>query len=306
MSKTGTESRISIVVPAYNAAEFIRETLEHAIAQTYENIEILVIDDGSVDETSKIAESFGDVVRVIRTENRGVAKARNTGIEAATGEFIAFLDADDIWEPEKLRYQVEAVDDDHRLIYTNTVSFGTQSLSNMNIAANELLPSGDIRARLIQRNFISTSTVLLDRDIAVRIGGFNPDIPVCDDWDAWLRALCLTHAKYIDRPLVRYRIHPFSLGSNTKKRIAGSVQVIDSALERLDMSPKEKKTLKSQSISECYSYAAVLARAECRKLLAVKLFLQAYISYPSRYLVKEIAKTLIGPMLVQHLKSGKI
>ena len=158
--------------------------------------------------------------------------------------------------------------------------------------------------QLILRNFIPTSSVLLDREIALQIGGFNSDIPVCDDWDAWLRALSLTQARYIDQALVHYRIHQTSLGSNTEKRISGCLQVIDSGLEMLDITANEKKVIRGQSISECYSYTAMLARSEARNLLAIKLFLQAFIYHPSWYLLKEIVKTLISPKLMQLMKSG--
>ena len=304
MNQHNNLPKVSVIIPAFNAAEFLRETLEYAITQTYQNTEILVIDDGSVDETPTIAKSFGDTVRVISTENQGVAKARNTGIESATGEFLAFLDADDIWAPEKLKSQIDAVDDDHRLIYTNTTSFGNESMSGMSISANEAFPSGDIRAQLILRNFVATSSVLLDRKIALQIGGFNPAIPVCDDWDAWIRALSLTKARYIDQPLVCYRVHQASLGSNIEKRLAGSFQVIDSGLEMLGMTGSKKKAIRGQARAECYSYTAMLARSEARDMLAIKLFLHAYMNHPSRNLLKEIVKTFIGPKMTQHIKSG--
>ena len=294
VSEANPLPQVSVIIPAYNAAKFIRETVEHAIAQTYPNMEILVINDGSSDETASVVESFGDAVRLISTENRGVARARNTGIEAATGEFVAFLDSDDLWEPEKLTIQVDALDEGHRLVYTDSISFGTESLSNINISVNEKLPSGDIRAQLILRNFIPTSSVLLDRQIALQIGGFNPEIPVCDDWDLWLRALSVTGAKYVDQPLVRYRVHENSLGSSVEKRMSGSFQVIDSGLKILDIDAKEKKAMRGKAIAECYSYAATLARSEARSVLAIKLFLKAFFYFPTWSLVKEIVKTLLG------------
>lgn len=294
--------KVSVVVPAYNAAEFLRETLEHALAQTYKNVEIIVVNDGSRDTTADIAQSFGDPVRLVSTENRGVAKARNTGIEEATGEFLAFLDADDLWEPEKLALQVDAIDDDHRFVYTDSVTFGAENLANFNMSSNASLPSGDIRKALVQRNFVATSSVLVDRQIALDIGGFNPDIPVCDDWDFWLRALALTRARSIEQPLLRYRVHPNSLGSNTEKRIRGSRMVIDSALDALDIPEREKKVIRREAISECYGYAATLARSESRTMFATRLYMTAFAYAPEWSLVKEIVKTLIGPALLRRIK----
>lgn len=304
MSENYSRPLVSVIVPAYNAASYLRETLESAIAQSYDNLEILVIDDGSTDETAQIASTFGDPVRVISTRNQGVAKARNTGIDASSGEFIALLDSDDLWKPDKIAIQLDAVDASHRLIYTDAITFGTANLPEMLMSANEELPSGDIRARLIERNFIPTSSVLLDRKVAVQVGGFNADIPVCDDWDFWLRALSFTGAKFINRPLVRYRVHENSLGSNTEKRISGSLKVIDAGLLALDLDAKEKRSIRGIAVSECYGYAATLARSESRHSLAMKLFLKAYLCHPSWSLIKEIVKTLIGPKLLQQIRPG--
>ncbi len=115
---------ITVVIPCYNGSRFIRETLESVLAQTLRPLEVLVIDDGSTDDSAAIAESFGEPVRVIRQPNQGESVARNRGIDEARGEWIAFLDADDIWKPEKLQRQMAAAEDGVVAVHSNLYFFG--------------------------------------------------------------------------------------------------------------------------------------------------------------------------------------
>jgi len=132
MSSVGTQSAgwptISVVIPSYNCAPFLRETVESVLSQTYPPIEILIVDDGSTDGSSDIACEFGDPVRVITQPNSGVSVARNRGIDEAQGEWIAFVDADDLWEPTKLERQMETLAtegaDDAVCLYTDFYRFG--------------------------------------------------------------------------------------------------------------------------------------------------------------------------------------
>ena len=302
MNNQHNQPKISVIIPAYNAAELIGLTLESVLAQDYQNLQVIVVNDGSKDDTAKIARTFGPPVQVINTENGGVAKARNRGIQQAEGDFIAFLDADDLWEPDKISRQVAAIDPDHRLVYTDTLAFGIENLPYTGISAEQELPSGDIRIQLIERNFIATSSVLMDREICEKIGGFNQNIPVGEDWDYWLRALSCTGARYVNKPLVRYRVQLNSLSRNTGDLISGSLMVINSALDSLDIDSREKRRLRKQSISGCYCYAATSARSNSQNLKALKLFATAYLYHPERAILKEMIKTLISPKILKYIK----
>src|SRR5688500_924354 len=116
---TEQQPLVSVIIPVYNGARFLRAALESVFAQTYRPIEVIVVDDGSADDSGVIAQSFPEV-RYIRQENQGVAAARNNAIEAARGEFFAFLDQDDLWTPEKLRLQIEHLLDHPEVGYTLT------------------------------------------------------------------------------------------------------------------------------------------------------------------------------------------
>jgi len=119
-----TTHTVSVVIPCYNAAPFLGETLESALAQTHSPLEVIVIDDGSTDDSAAIAESFGPPVRVIRQENQGESVARNRGMDEARGEWIALLDADDVWKPQKLERQTATLDEDVVAAHTNLYYFG--------------------------------------------------------------------------------------------------------------------------------------------------------------------------------------
>jgi len=116
-----TETTVSVIIPTYNRAHVLAAAIESVLLQEYENLEIIVVDDGSFDETDKVLSAFKDKIKTIKTENRGVSAARNKGIKASGGKLISFLDSDDIWEKNKLKKQLAALKENpgFRVIYTN-------------------------------------------------------------------------------------------------------------------------------------------------------------------------------------------
>jgi glycosyltransferase involved in cell wall biosynthesis len=168
---------VSIIIPAYNAERFLARTLKSALSQDYESFDIIVVNDGSTDDTAKIVSEFRAVdqrVRLISTDNYGVAAARNAGISATTAEFLAFLDADDLWCPSKLRLQVEALNgkDDCAAVYTWSLSIDENDRVKRQITSCEL--SGYILCRhLITWPVGNGSSLLVRRAVALDIGGFD-------------------------------------------------------------------------------------------------------------------------------------
>jgi glycosyltransferase involved in cell wall biosynthesis len=294
---------VSVIIPAYNAAEFLAETLDSALLQTHSDFEVLVIDDGSTDDTSAIAASYGPPVRLIRTANQGAALARNTGIDAASAEFAAFLDADDLWEPDKLARQLDRIDERCRFVYTDTISFGHEELTGIRMSSGGLLPSGDVVAKLIEGNFIATSSVLLDLEIARRAGGFDPKFRIAQDWILWLRAARLTRVAAIQDPLVHYRMHPGSLGSDIEQRISDCRGVIDEGLTMVEMPEARKAKLRNRAVANEYLYGARLAAAQRQGALARRCSWAAFTQYPTLYSAKQVVKSLLGPKLTRWLGS---
>ncbi|HEX4343304.1 MAG TPA: glycosyltransferase, partial [Verrucomicrobiae bacterium] len=214
--------RVSIIIPAFNAAGVIAETLESVRNQTFTDFEVLIIDDGSSDNTCIVAKSFCDAdprFRLIPCRHTGLPTTRNTGIAQAGGEWIAFLDADDIWLPEKIARQMELVAARPEVDFTftnyhfwdGTRDLRTRSYSEGMSAKDEVLP------RLIERCSYAISTVMVRSDLLQLVGLFDTTLPSCEDWDLWLRmAENGMLVAGIKEPLVRYRRWP---GNMTKNRL---------------------------------------------------------------------------------------
>ncbi len=206
---------VDVIIPAHNAERFLEETLRSALAQSLE-CEILVVDDGSTDRTPEIARSFGKRIRLIQQPNARQAAARNTGVRAGTSQFVAFLDADDVWEPSKLSRQMACLqaNPEMGLVYC--------SIREMDVDSR---PLGEHRARLrgkILREILLGadsaahlgSTCLMRREIFEEVGGFDPDLPPCEDTDLFWRVAARHPVDYVEEPLVGYRIHAAAAHQN--------------------------------------------------------------------------------------------
>jgi glycosyltransferase involved in cell wall biosynthesis len=214
----GSAMKISVIIPAYNAEQYIAKAIESCLNQTYAPHEIIVVDDGSTDSTAAVAESFTSQVRVIRlSENMGVPTARNRGVQASTGDWIAFLDADDWFLPEKLESQRRcALKHEHAvLIYTAfyTSLDGVESPARFN-------PPAALGPMLRYRCAFHVGTVALRRDAFDAVGGFDPSLLVCEDWDLWMnlaaRYSVALFAAVPERVAV-YRTTPGSISSNAMR-----------------------------------------------------------------------------------------
>ena len=216
---------ISVVIPAYNASSFLAATLNSILAQTLPADEILVIDDGSKDDTADIAASFGPPVRVIRRANAGQASSRNFGVQQASSEWIAFLDADDLWEPAKLARQIEelARNPAADLCYSGRVEFTEHQGVLQRGHVMPVPPPANLRKALLRNTTFMPSSTILRRSTFLAAGGFNAQYKILEDWDLWLRLLrdgtvfaaCL-------EPLLLYRIHLNSVSHNAIPRARGS------------------------------------------------------------------------------------
>lgn len=180
------QSTVSVVIPAYNAEKCLGETLASVFSQTRTADEILVIDDGSVDDTEAVARSFGDRVRYIRQANQGIAGARNTGIREARGEWIAFLDHDDLMLPNKLQRQMAEVEANPDLVVVySSFDFLYPDGTRKNVPA---FPAKDLWPAIRYRTPILPSTAIIRRTALNEIGGLR-DVYCVDDWDMWFRLL---------------------------------------------------------------------------------------------------------------------
>lgn len=225
--------QISVVIPAFNAARFIAETIRSAQAQTYAPLEVIVVDDGSADDTAEVAARLGCVV--IRQPNGGVCAARNAGIVAARGDWIALLDHDDLWEPRKLERQVTAAAlcPDVTCFATDFVrqrAMGPDSLScldepkygfdslSIERVEGSILRLPDAGAQILSVGwFLFPSAMLIRRDVLMAAGMFRPQQRLCEDVDCFLRILRRTPLVLVREPLWQWREH----AGNTSRDTAG-------------------------------------------------------------------------------------
>lgn len=203
---------ISVVIGAYNAERWLAATIESVQAQTFGDLEIIVVDDGSTDATAEVARGFGEAVRLIRKANGGSASARNRGIEAARGRYIAFLDADDLWHPKKLARQMRLFTEQPELAwcYTDAVFFGAATGDVLWRSGESFaLPEGDILRPLLVRNVIPFSSAVVRRDVLKDAGGFDTSAlhRISEDWDVWLRIARAHPIGVVRQPLTRMRQH---------------------------------------------------------------------------------------------------
>jgi glycosyltransferase involved in cell wall biosynthesis len=195
--------RISVVIPTYNCAHFLGEAIESVRVQGWAGLEIVVVDDGSTDGTGALLSSLrGPDLVVLRQENCGPASARNAGIRRSTGDWIAFLDADDLWLPGKLRGQFDALSARPNAAFSFTDAIVRNSSGRETVVAS---PDGDILWSLLAGPRFGVGSVLVRRDRLDRIGFFDPALRMGEDWDMWLRLAASYEGCGVRRVLAVYR-----------------------------------------------------------------------------------------------------
>lgn len=221
---------VSVIIPTYNVEGFIGETIDSVLAQTYQDFEIIVVDDGSSDRTSEIISAYGPSVRVIRQENSGVCVARNRGISEAAGQYICLMDHDDYWFPEKLAQQVDVMHkfSDCGVVFASFIrwhpntngSYPPPSSFDSSSFPNDVDPdfSGWIYHQFLIDCWMLTSTAMFRREVFDRCGKFDEMLPYSEDWDLWLRVSREYRFIKLKRPNTLYRQHS-SQGSRIQRNV---------------------------------------------------------------------------------------
>jgi glycosyltransferase involved in cell wall biosynthesis len=195
----------SVIIPTYNRARCLREAVDSVLAQEFRDFELIVVDDGSRDETPQLLQSYGDSIRVLRQENRGVSAARNAGIAGSRGELIAFLDSDDIWLPGKLSRQVEFFRQNPESLICQTEELWVKNGRRVNPGKRHQKREGMIFEPSLELCLVSPSAVMLRRELFDRVGLFNERLPACEDYDLWLRVSCRYPVGLIETALIAKR-----------------------------------------------------------------------------------------------------
>ncbi|MBU62922.1 MAG: glycosyl transferase [Opitutae bacterium] len=195
--------KVSIIIPTYDRLETLPRALGSVINQTFSDWELIVVDDGSTDGTDEMILRDYPVVRYYRQENAGVSSARNAGVALSSGAWIAFLDSDDAWLPEKLERQLFTLAKEPELRLSHTDEIWIRNGRRVNQPKEYAKSGGYIYRRCVPLCCICPSSVLIRRDLFDEIGGFDETFPVCEDYDLWLRITAREPVQYLDESLVR-------------------------------------------------------------------------------------------------------
>jgi len=207
------EALVSIVIPNHNYGRFVSDAVESALSQSYRPIEVIVVDNGSTDDSLARLEAFGDRIRLIAQPDLGQAGSRNRGILASAGEFVAFLDADDVWNPEKLAAQMQLFSDPRiGLVYC---SMSEADADLRPVAGRRAMYRGDVRSLMVGRVGHAVivggeSTAVIRRSCFAEVGLFDPTLSISAGWDMYRRIVGRYEVDFVEEPLVTYRVH----GSN--------------------------------------------------------------------------------------------
>lgn len=275
-------ARVSVIIPAYNAEAFISQTIESVLAQTYQQLEIIVVDDGSTDGTCRILQRYGDCIRFLHQENKGVSEARNAGVAIATGEYIALLDHDDLWLPEKLDKQIKILDADSdvALVYSDCHRIdinGKLLFKKFDI----LRPHrGRVLAELFLENFIPCPTAVIRKQVLEKVGFFRPDLCFVEEYDLFLKVAELYPIDFVDAPLAKYRVHEGGFSRNIERGIREKIVVAEECLKRC---PELRHVLRTQArlkLGNLYYTLGHVYFSKTNRKEARRQFAQSLTSYP--------------------------
>lgn len=211
---------VSVIIPNYNYANYLREAIDSVLTQTYSNIEIIVVDDGSEDDSRKVLEAYGDRITPIFQENSGVSAARNNGVKHSKGEYVAFLDADDIWLPKKIEKQVEHFDTREEF---GLIHVGVEDIDSEGNSLEERLDglSGRVSHEflLFERPVVlgGGSGLMVPRRVFDEVEGFDLELLTSADWDLFFRISRIYEIGFVPEVLLRYRIHGANMHGNISR-----------------------------------------------------------------------------------------
>ena len=205
-------SFFSIIIPSYNRYKTLKAAVDSVLSQTFRDFELIVVDDGSTDDTSEIKNEYGSSIKYVRQENFGVSKARNTGIINSCSPYIAFLDSDDVWKENKLEEHYSFIKENPDIMIHQTDEIWIRNGKRVNPKKRHQKKEGHIFIDSLDLCLISPSAVVLNRKLFEEYGMFDENLPVCEDYDLWLRITCEKSIGLIDKKLtIKYGGHESQL-----------------------------------------------------------------------------------------------
>lgn len=273
---------ISVIIPCYNGEKFIGEAIESVINQTYKNWELIIVDDGSTDNSEEIVKQYlldNRIQYIQHKKNKGIPSARNTGIKKSNGEFIALLDDDDMWIPSKLAIQLEEFQkskDVFGLVFGNIRVINSEGCiihEDESLKINlENLSKEDVIRNLFLGNFIHCITVMFKSECITEVGGFNEEITWGgDDYDLWLRLANRFKFAYINKVLAIRRVHNDNY-TQTERMIKGEIQLINSIVKKYTFLNKYQTKKIAQELCQLGRYKQLIGNFVEAKKIYLKAF----------------------------------
>lgn len=245
-------NKVSIVIPTYNRDYCLSRAINSVLRQTYEKFELWIIDDGSIDNTRHLVAAFNDKrINYFKIKNSGVAQARNIGIEKSSGDLLAFLDSDDEWLPTKLEKQLAYLNDnpDIEIVYSGETWI--RNNKKINLKKIHEKHEGYIFEKCLPICFIGPSTVVIKKDVFNKVGYFNKDYVVCEDYDLWLRITSLYKVGIVDEPLVnKYGGHSDQLSTKFRGMDYWRVRSLDSIFNLSLLTIEQKKLISKEIVKK--------------------------------------------------------
>jgi glycosyltransferase involved in cell wall biosynthesis len=296
-----SESLVSVIIPTFNSGQYIKAALESVFNQTYKNIEVIVVDDGSTDNTRVVLEAFMKQIKYIYKENGGPASARNRGVKEAKGEFIAFLDADDMWLPEKIELQFGVFVKDQRI---GLVSCNHHQIDEKGQILEEskhihYLSQKVLFNVLLVKNVVSGgSNAIIKKECFDKVGLFDEHLHGTEDWDMWLRIAKYYDVKFVEQPLVKIMVRQNSISgtTNADKMLENELRVLDKLFNSKDI--KFNWYLKNRSY--CYRYFCAAwafwdarERSKAKKYILKSLFTNPFYFITNKDCLALLAKIFL-------------
>jgi len=286
------EPQVSVVLPLYNGERYLNDALSSVLGQEgFDDWEVVAVDDGSTDGSAEIVSSFADDrIRLFHQENRGIAATRNVAISRSTGRFIAFLDQDDLWHPEKLRAQIPLFAADPRvgLVYCQSGRVGGDSeeiSAGPTVLASWM--SGDVRRRMLLGNLVpGTAGVVVRRECFDEVGLFDETLNGSDDWEMWARIAARYDFRFVPRELSYTRLHSANTSLDVSRMRDQSLRVramlfSDPELTR-GLDHREKRRLHERATARIHSYCATWLLRSGRYREAASDLLMAVRHHPAK------------------------
>ena len=288
--------RVSVIIPTYNRRDFVREAIASVCAQTYRDFELIVVDDGSTDGTARIVEEFrqgrADSIQYIFQTNQGVSAARNHGVFRSSGELLAFLDSDDVWQPEKLATQIAFFNAQPTAQICQTQEVWLRHGLRVNPRNKHRKSGGDIFLRSLELCLVSPSAVMMQWTLFERMGGFDEQLPACEDYDLWLRIAARLPVDLIALPLVIKRGgHADQLSHQfwgmDRFRVIALRKLLDSGV----LSDEQRLA----TIRMLHKKCRILAQGAIKRGQSAEPYLSLIVTYPAETLAETEEEARVSP-----------